>query len=75
MVVSPSENQNFIPDMLEIKKILLALTKNTEVITNMLLQQTQLLTQQSQQISKMIELLLHMVNTLKNNCYYNKPNY
>ena len=75
MVVSPSENQNFIPDMLEIKKLLLALAKNTEVITNMLLQQTQLLTQQSQQISKMIELLLHMVNTLENNCYYSKPNY
>ena len=75
VVVSPSENQNFIPDMLEIKKLLLALAKNTEVITNMLLQQTQLLTQQSQQISKMIELLLHMVNTLENNCYYNKPNY
>ena len=73
VAVSSSENQNFISDMLEMKKLLLALTKNAEIITNMLLQQTQvLLTQQSQQIRKMIELLLYMVNTLENNCYYSK---
>ncbi|KZC08911.1 RNA-directed DNA polymerase from mobile element jockey [Dufourea novaeangliae] len=59
-----TENQNSTSDLLEIKKLLIASIKNTELITNMLFQQTQLLTQQSQQINKMLELLSHM---LKNN--------
>ena len=50
--------------MLEIKKLLVASTKNTEIIINILLQQTQLLTQQSQQINKIIELLSYMINNI-----------
>ena len=38
VAVSASENQNLIPDMLAIKKVLVASTKNTEIITNMLQQ-------------------------------------
>lgn len=56
------EDTNFASTLIELKNLLITSTKNSELITSMLLQQTQLLTQQSQQINKMLELLSLMLN-------------
>ena len=48
----PTGNQKSVSDLSELKKILIALNKDTEHITIMLLEQTELLSQQSTQINK-----------------------
>ena len=52
-------------EMAEIKNLLLQSVKNTELISNMLLEQTKLLQQQLRQTDTMIQLLTNV--TLKRN--------
>ncbi|XP_015438115.1 PREDICTED: nucleic-acid-binding protein from mobile element jockey-like [Dufourea novaeangliae] len=61
----PNQNNDTDNETSEIKNLLIQSTKNTELIANMLLEQTKLLQQQTQQINAMIQLLTNMISNNK----------